>query len=83
MACQSSKTTRGFSSLCPHSGAINSINRWANALSVRLIAAGSTLAILILHLSGNLDIWHLYLAALYVSCAIAMFCIGLVGFKLP
>ena len=27
------------------------------------IAAGSTLAILILYLSGNLDIWHLYLAA--------------------
>lgn len=28
------------------------------------IAAGSTLAILILHLSGNLAIWHLYLATL-------------------
>ena len=27
------------------------------------IAAGSTLAILLLHLSGNLAIWHLYLAA--------------------
>ena len=35
-ACQSSKTTRGLKSLCPRMGAINSINRWANALSVGL-----------------------------------------------
>ena len=31
--------------------------------AVRLIAASSTVIILILHLSGNLAIWHLYLAA--------------------